>query len=221
MSSRGDPIIDIEAALFDFDGTLVESMDVKAEAFRTLYAPFGDALADSAVAYYRANGGVPRSFRFKACHERFLGRTPPDREIEQLGAQFGAMVEAQVIAADWVPGAREFLEQQAEHVPLFLVSATPQAELDRIVEARGIGHYFADVLGSPPAKVALVHDLLSAYWFDRARVVMVGDSRADMEAAHAAGVRFVGRVRPGDVDPYLPDVTRIADLKGLAALLAG
>lgn len=213
--------MDIEALLFDFDGTLVESMDVKAEAFRALYAPFGDAIADAAVDYYRTHAGVPRSLRFTACHERFLDRTPPDREVEQLGAQFGAMVEAQVIAADWVPGAREFLEQKAGQVPLFLVSATPQAELDRIVEARGMDAFFADILGSPPAKMALVHDLLSAHWFDRARVVMVGDGRADLEAAHAAGVRFVGRVRPGDADPFPPDVTRMADLKGLAALLAG
>lgn len=208
-----------EAVLFDFDGTLVESLDAKIAAFRDLYAPFGDAIAGAAVAHYRANTGVPRGLRIRHCHEHLLGRTPSSREVQQLSDQFGAMVEDQVIAADWVPGAEAFLETHAETIPLFLVSATPQPELDRIIQARAIETYFTDVLGSPPEKLAMVHDLLSHHWFDPARVVMIGDGKADFEAAQGSNVRFLGRVRPGDTDPFPPEVERIPDLADLAERL--
>lgn len=207
------------ALFFDFDGTLVESLDAKSTAFRQLYAPFGDAIADQAVAHYRAHTGVPRGVRIRQCHEMLLGRTPGDREVQQLSDQFGAMVEDQVIAADWVPGAESFLWGHAGEPPLFIVSATPQAELDRIVEARDMAHYFQEVFGSPPDKAQTLHDVLSTFWIDRARALLVGDGLADLEAAQAAGIRFVGRVRPGDADPFPPKTTRIPDLTWLPTLI--
>ena len=209
----------VAAVFFDFDGTLVESLDAKVAAFRELYAPFGDAVADAAIAHYRATTGVPRGVRIRACHERLLGRVPDDREVRQLSDQFGRMVEGQVIAADFVPGAESFLWGHAGTPSLFIVSATPQPELDRIVTARAIEHYFEGVFGSPPDKAAILHDLLSTYWIDPARALMVGDGLADLEAATAAGIGFVGRVRPGDADPFPPSTHRIPDLTWLPPLL--
>lgn len=207
------------ALFFDFDGTLVESLDAKAAAFRRLYVPFGDAIADQAVGHYRAHTGVPRGVRIRQCHEMLLDRTPDDGEVQQLSDRFGAMVEDQVIAADWVPGAESFLWGHAGEPPLFIVSATPQAELDRIVAARRMAHYFQAVFGSPPDKAQTLHDVLGRFRIDRARAVLVGDGRADMAAAAAAGIRFIGRVRPGDADPFPPETTRIPDLTWLPALI--
>jgi phosphoglycolate phosphatase-like HAD superfamily hydrolase len=213
--------MDIAALLFDFDGTLVESMDVKVAAFRDLYLPFGEAVAEAAVAHYREHSGVPRSVRIVACHERLLGRTPSKREIDVLSAQFGAMVEDQVVAAAWVPGARDLLEAHADALPIFIVSATPQDELERIVDRRGMAGYFADILGSPPDKLALIHDLISTFWWDPERVVMVGDGCADLDAATANGVGFIGRRLPGQPSPFPAGTRVVDDLAAVAAILAG
>ena len=46
----------------------------------------------------------------------------------------------------------------------------------------------------------------------------VGDALTDMEAARAVGIPFVGRVPPGEADPFgLPHVTRVPDLAALDA----
>ncbi len=209
----------VAVLFFDFDGTLVDSLDAKVAAFRGLYAPFGEAVADAAVAHYRATTGVPRGERIRHCHERLLGRVPSDEEVRRLSDRFGTMVEGQVVAADFVPGAESFLWGHAGTPSLFIVSATPQAELERIVAARNMAHYFQGVFGSPPGKAAVLHDLLRTYRIDPARALMVGDGLADLQAATAAGIGFVGRVRDGDPDPFPPKTHRIPDLTWLPPLL--
>lgn len=213
------PTVPLDAILFDFDGTLVESLNIKVAAFRSLYAGFGPDVAERAVAHYRAHTGVPRVQRFADCHRELLGREPSEAELAALSADFRTLVEEEVIRCPEVAGARAFLDAYAARIPCYVVSATPQEELERIVERRGMTRYFADLLGSPPDKTALVHDLISTEWYDPRRVVMVGDGRADLAAAEAAGCRFIGRVHPGEANPFPPRTPHVTDLTDLAAVL--
>lgn len=200
---------------FDFDGTLVESLDLKVAAFRTLYAPFGREIEDKAVAYYRANTGISRSVRIRRCHRDLLGEDIAPEELQRLSDRFGALVEDQVVACDMVPGALAFLERHRGVIPLFIASATPQEELERIVQRRNMAAFFTDIFGSPPDKTAILHDIIATHWFDPAAVVMVGDGRSDYEAAAANGLRFVGRVPAGEASVFPPGTTTIADLRDL------
>jgi phosphoglycolate phosphatase-like HAD superfamily hydrolase len=207
------------AVLFDFDGTLVESLVVKVEAFRKLYAPFGKAVEERAVAHYRARTGVSRLDRIRHCHRELLGETPSAEVVQQISDRFGELVEDRVVASAWVAGAEAFLTRYCGVLPLFVVSATPQAELDRILARRRMDHYFADVFGSPPDKTTILHEIVATHWLAPETVVMVGDGRADHDAAAANGVRFVGRVPPGEADPFPAGTAVIPDLGGLAAWL--
>lgn len=209
----------VAAVLFDFDGTLVESLDVKINAFRELYAVFGEGIAEQAVAHYRANTGMPRNQRIAHCHNHLLGRETTDREVALLSEQFGGMVEDKVVASPWVPGAKEFLDAHDGTYPLFIVSATPHAELERIVAARGMEGYFEGVYGSPPDKTAIIHDLISMYWFEPATVVMIGDGRADSEAAVVNETRFIGRQAPGQDAPFPPGTPVLPNLTDLSRYL--
>ena len=45
---------------------------------------------------------------------------------------------------------------------------------------------------------------------------MIGDARTDLDGAQTAGIRFIGRVRPGDRDPFSDDaVPVVSDLAEL------
>ena len=44
-----------QAIIFDFDGVIVESGDIKAQAFAELYRHHGETIAQAAVTYHRAN----------------------------------------------------------------------------------------------------------------------------------------------------------------------
>jgi phosphoglycolate phosphatase-like HAD superfamily hydrolase len=205
----------VSAILFDFDGTLVESLDVKVAAFASLYRSYGEDIERAALQHYREHSGVSRLKRIRHCHERILGRTPSDAEVNELGDLFGAMVEDKVVAAEWVPGAREFLEAERGVRPLFIASATPQEELERIIEKRGMTHYFDSIFGSPPDKAEIIREIVASRHLEPKGVIMIGDGRADYEAAVINGVRFVGRVPEDQSNPFPEDAAVIADLSSL------
>lgn len=207
-----------DAIVFDFDGVLAESVDVKTRAFAALYEPHGADVVRQVVAWHLAHGGVSRFEKFRHFHQAFLGRALAHDEEAELGKRFSALVEEAVIAAAWVPGAREFLADWHERLPLFVASGTPGEELLRIVERRGMAHYFAGVAGAPCKKGEILRDYLGRSGASPARLLMVGDAMTDFDGAAEAGVPFLG-IAPADANPFPAGVPVLPDLNGLAAFL--
>ena len=204
--------------MFDFDGVLVESVDVKTRAFASLYEEHGKEVAAAVVDYHLTHGGLSRYEKFRHCHRALLGRELGAEEERSLGERFAALVEDAVVAAAWIPGAREFLEAWRGRLPLFVASGTPEEELLRIVRRRNMAHYFAGVGGTPASKGQLIAGFARAAGVPPARVLMVGDSTTDYEGARAAGSDFAAVASPSTAR-LGPGVPVLEDLRGLAGLV--
>jgi len=209
-----------DAVILDFDGVLVESVDVKTRAFAALYEHYGTDVVRQVVDYHLENGGLSRYQKFRHYHEDILGITLSAAVSAELGARFSCLVEDAVAAGPWVPGAREFLEAHHSTLPLYIASGTPETELRRIVLRRRMKAYFQAVHGSPATKADIIRSIVTAGNYARGRVLMVGDARTDYDGAAAAGVAFVGRVA-GSHNPFPGDVTVLADLTNLSDLVCG
>lgn len=207
-----------DAIVFDFDGVLVESVDVKTRAFAALYEPYGEDVVRQVVAWHLAHGGVSRYEKFRHFHRAFLGRALNQTEEAELGDRFSALVEEAVIAAAWVPGAREFLEDWHARLPLYVASGTPEEELIRIVGRRGMSHFFKGVAGAPSKKGAILRDFLGLSGASPDRMLMVGDAMTDFDGAVEAGVSFLG-IAPAGANPFPPGVPVLPDLAGFNAFL--
>ncbi len=207
-----------QAIIFDFDGVVVESGDIKTQAFAELYRPHGEAVAAAVVQYHRLHGGMSRYQKFHYFQQHLLGKPPltPDEE-QELDRQFSELVVEAIVTGEAVPGADEFICQQAARIPLFVASGTPEIELNSIVMRRGLAPYFTEVRGSPTSKQALIADILSTHAFTPERVLMIGDALIDYQSAQLNGVAFLGRVRAGDDNPFPPQVETVADLSSLLA----
>ncbi len=210
-----------DAIVFDFDGVLVESVDVKTRAFVEIYRPYGDKVTEAVAAYHLAHGGVSRHEKFRHFHHALLGQALSLEEEQQLAARFSALVEDAVVAAPWVAGAREFVGAHYQSMPLHVASATPTEELRRIINRRGMQAYFRQVEGAPLPKGEILRRIIAAGGCVPGRVLMVGDALADLEGARQAGTAFLGRVAGGARNPFPAAVQAIEDLGQLAACLRG
>ncbi len=183
----------VKAVVFDFDGVLVESVDVKTEAFRKLFLPYGVDVAEKVVVYHMAHGGLSRFEKIRYCFANFIReQLTPKMEME-LGDRFSHIVLEDVIAAPYVAGAREALEALYTKVPLFVASGTPDDELKLIVERRGMEKYFQGVYGAPESKGSIVFGILERTGMAPDEMVFVGDAMTDYDAAMEHGVHFIGR----------------------------
>ena len=126
--------------------------------------------------------------------------------------RFTDICEPLVKASPWVEGSLDFVQALvADHLPLFVVSGTPQKPLETMLRERQAMGYFEGVYGSPPDKITHLRRILSEGEFEPSRVIFIGDAPPDAEAAQRAGLRFVYRpseaARPrGEPDAIAPDL---------------
>jgi HAD superfamily hydrolase (TIGR01549 family) len=204
---------DIRAVVFDFDGVILESADIKTRAFAALFAEYPEH-QDAIVRMHLENAGISRYRKFEWIYRDLLDRPLPESEMARLDAAFSQLVTDQILACDFVPGARECLERLSAEQQLFIASGTPQDELRSIVEQRGLTPYFVAVYGSPASKAEILAQILRTQELTPTELVFVGDALSDYDGAREAGVFFVGRIPPGSDDPFpaAQVLARIGDL---------
>lgn len=207
-----------EAIVFDFDGVLVESTDVKTRAFAALYAEHGPEVERQVLDYHLAQAGISRYNKFQHYQERLLGIPYTAEDGERLSKQFSKLVVDAIVRSPYVAGAHEFLEQHVGRVPMFVASGTPDGELHEIVDRRGMSRYFVSVNGTPETKAEILRRLIQVHGFSAPNVLMIGDAMADLEGAETAGTAFLGRTIEGS-SVFLADIETIPDLTHLASRL--
>lgn len=183
----------IKAVLFDFDGVIVESAGIKTEGFRLLFEKEFPCHIEKIVEYHTLNMGISRYVKFKFIYKNILKLPLPESEERTLGNRFSQIVLEQTIQAPYVPGAIEFFKQHRNSYLFFVVSGTPQSELDYIISKRGLKGYFNEVRGSPLSKERSISELLFLYGLKCEEAVFVGDAQNDMDAAKLARIQFIAR----------------------------
>jgi HAD superfamily hydrolase (TIGR01549 family) len=188
----------IRGIAFDFDGVLVESVDVKTKAYARLFEEYGEGVVSRVVDYHLTNGGVSRFVKFRVIYSEILNKPLSEKKFQFLCDEFSSIVVDEVVAAPWVEGAREFLENNKNRYLFFIVSGTPQDELESIIRRREMDQYFCEVLGSPKSKETLLEGALSRLKLFPEETVFVGDAETDWSAAKKLGVAFLWRRAPSD-----------------------
>lgn len=184
----------LKAIVFDFDGTLIESADIKTAAFAELFRNFPGHL-EAILQYHEKHAGVSRYVKFRAIYNDILKRPLSITEERQLGDAFSRLVFDRVRQCPLVPGAVEFLHRVSACSRCFIASGTPEGELRELVEQRGIRKYFMGIYGAPATKQEILRRIFREHTLSPSQMLCVGDAPSDMEAAQAEGVAFLGRSR--------------------------
>ena len=180
------------AIVFDFDGVILDSVNVKTNAFAKMFEDYGDAIKAKVVAHHLANGGISRFEKFKHYYKEFLGIELSEEQLKQLGEKFSELVYREVVNAPAIPGAVEFLEKQKLHTANYVASGTPEEEIIKIIEEKKLAKYFKKVYGSPKTKKEIIEEILNENNYERSDLVFIGDALTDYNAARNAGVNFIG-----------------------------
>ena len=207
----------------DFDGVILESVDVKTQAFRELFS-FSPTHVDEIVNFHIQNGGMSRFDKFRHFYNNILKESLSDDQFDFLCDSFSELVLDGVLSSPFVPGAKDFLQHFHSKTLLFVVSATPLSELKLIVEKRDLNKYFENIYGSPSTKKENINEILNNMNCKPEKCIFIGDALNDYKASQEAGVRFIGRVKPGDPDIFngQENVEKIvSDLAELKTYLAG
>lgn len=184
----------IKAIIFDFDGVLVESVDIKTKSFARLFESEGEEVVNKVINYHLQNGGMSRFDKFKYFYKNILHRQLTDEILSDLCKKFSELVVEEIIRAPYVKGAKEFLYKNVTNFNFFVCSATPQKEIETIIQKRKMSVYFNKVYGSPLSKSEIIQRILNNNNLSSQEIIFIGDSLSDYRAAKDKQVFFIARI---------------------------
>lgn len=183
----------IQAIVLDFDGVVVESNQIKHQAFSELFSRY-PTWYDEIMTYHKAHNSVDRHQKFLYIQETIMKKPFSQNLANEWALQYAALTRSSIIKCPFVQGAWEFLEEFQRRMPIFLASATPLDELEIIVKERGIYSFFTGIYGAPVKKTEIFYKISQKEQITPDQMVFIGDSREDYLSAHQFGCLFIARI---------------------------
>lgn len=195
--------------VLDCDGVILDSNSMKTEAFAAVLAAWPSQVVEEFLRFQKANFGRSRYLLFEDFFAKFSDRPAREDEVQMMIDAFAREVSTRYLSVPETLDASAAIAELAKRAPLYVVSGSDQAELVQVFKSRGLDAHFKDILGSPSSKI---HNLQAvANRHSTERLIFVGDSNADLEAATAVGTEFVF------MSPWSSDAARVRE----AATAAG
>lgn len=207
--------------VFDFDGVLVDSNAVKRRAYRDIFAdaPESEAVVEAVLQSDTEDDRleVIRAI-LRGLNREGHATAEQDLLVAEYGERYNTICEEHAATCSEVRGASSALARLAKTHSLYIISATPEVPLRRIVKRRAWSRYFREVLGRPRTKGENLARVIRREGIKGQQIVFVGDGRRDLVAARETGCRFVGvRNEFNDFDPA--GLLMVDDLTGLVELI--
>lgn len=189
----------IEAVCWDWNGTLLNDVDIARAAMNTVLAEHRLPVVPDLDAYRRVFGFPVRDFYAR------VGIVESDFML--AATRYLELFARGISQARLQPGARATLSALGQlGVQQVLISATVEDTLQRQLAPHRLDAHFAQILGIKdayaPSKAEVAAAWLAGSGHDPRRVLMIGDTNHDEEIAEELGVRFIrfgrGHQQPPD-----------------------
>lgn len=182
----------IELIILDFDGVVIESNNIKTQAFEKVFSRFPQ-YKEAMMQFHYENISISRVEKFNYL-ATLMGRSADSKLKNDLANKFAQHVLEDILTVPLVEGAEKFLKIYKGQIPLYLASVTPAHELNNILEKRDLLHWFDGVYGCPPwTKANAILDILSRNSINPSNGLLIGDSAGDQQAAIETGIQFIAR----------------------------
>ena len=180
------------SVFWDFDGVIKDSVKVKSDAFEQLFFPFGKKVIERVRNHHEENGGMSR-FEKLPIYIEWAGQNITQEMFDEYATRFSILVKQKVIDSEWIPGVLNYLNSNYNRQNFFLITATPQQEIEDILRILKINHFFKKIVGSPTKKHKAIEFIMKKYSFLFKDSLVVGDSGSDYNAANVNNIQFVLR----------------------------
>ena len=210
----------IQAAIFDIDGTLVDSVDLHALAWHEAFAHFGYDVSFEAARSQIGKGG-------DKLLPVFLNEEQNRADGEALeqwrGEHFKKHYLQLVRPFSAVPALLQRLRDRG--IKLAAASSAKEAELDVYLEIAQVSNLFdaktssSDAQESKPAP-DIFEAALKKLGISPQNAIAIGDSPYDAQAAARLGMRSIGLLSGSFTEESLRDAGCVAVYPGIGALFA-
>ncbi|MBU1179232.1 HAD-IA family hydrolase [Patescibacteria group bacterium] len=185
----------IKVWVFDFDGTLVDSNDIKYNAFFKLFPEN----KKTKKVIKKVLSEIGKKSRFEILRQIFLELKNPANKINGLvreyAEKYNQMVQKEILLA-YDAKTTEIIKNLSDSCVLYINSATPEESLLQTVKNLGIARFFRGIYGQPGTKKENLKKIISQEKVKSKEVVVVGDGEDDHDSAKSLGCLFIKVTEP-------------------------
>jgi HAD superfamily hydrolase (TIGR01549 family) len=183
----------LKAILFDFDGVILDSMDVRDSGFRYIFRCFDDDKLEELILYHRKNGGLSRFKKINYFYKEILKKEISSELVNSYAEKYSTIMRKELVNKDKLIGDTiDFIKSSQDLFDFHIVSGSEHTELNYLCTALKIDKYFLSISGSPAPKEELITRTLERYMYKKNEAIVVGDSINDLVAAKRNGLTFIG-----------------------------
>lgn len=182
----------IKAAIFDFDGTLVDSNQIKFQEFFNVVrdVPFSQEIMSSIIRSPIVRDRYQIFKKFVYLLEKNHNYAV---DIQNLVDSYTFNCEKKISIMKAVKGSEKTLEWLKNNgVKVIISSATPAKTLNKIVNGRNISSSIDNIFGSPKTKEQHIKIVKKIYGLESNQIIYIGDSENDRVAALNSTCDFIG-----------------------------
>jgi len=178
-------------AIFDCDGVILNSNEIKTNAFVQALNDEPADLVETFIEYHKQNGGVSRYEKFRYFYEVLKKSKCVEIEIKRALDTYSQIVTEAMLECAYIPGVIKFISILKDYgLKIYVVSGSDQEELIKIFRLRGILKQFEIVLGSPVDKMDNVSKVKKIVG-NKFKGIFFGDSKLDYLAAKKYSMDFI------------------------------
>jgi phosphoglycolate phosphatase-like HAD superfamily hydrolase len=205
----------IASIIFDFDGVIADSVNIKTDAFLDLYSEYPISIQKKVKEYHLEHSGISRYKKIYFFQKELVKSDYSEEIIDKLADSFKRIVLEKVIDSNYISGAYEFLDVFHQVIDLHIATGTPQDEIEFITKRKNISHFFKSIHGSPLSKSEIVGNIIKQYKYDKKDILFIGDAMADYIGAKDNSIKFLGRVEKGEHSIFPKEQAVINNLNNL------
>jgi HAD superfamily hydrolase (TIGR01549 family) len=196
----------INTILWDFDGVILDSMEVRNWGFREIFKSFETEKVELLLDYHKKNGGLSRYVKIRYFFEEILNKKITDEDVLKYANDFSILMKKELTnPKNLIIEVLEFIKNNNQKYKFHIVSGSDQNELRFLCQELNIAYYFISIHGSPTPKKELVSSLLKKYKYTSKETVLIGDSINDFDAAKDNHIYFLAYNNP--------DLIKFSDIK--------
>lgn len=183
----------VKNILWDFDGVILDSMDVRDHGFRKIFKEYDNTDVRRLIEYHRANGGLSRYVKIRYFFEIILKKEVTETEIMEYANRFTVIMKQELInPQNLIHDSVGFIKKNYLNFNFHIVSGSDNEELNFLCKKLDLAMYFKSIHGSPTPKNTLVNNLISKNKYKIDETCLIGDSINDFEAANNNDIQFYG-----------------------------